>query len=108
MPQQQLQLPSNASTSNPPLHLQLHVQSNPNTNNRGTERFETFNLPTYSISTVECNKLNLHLGQVVNTQTSPIIVEHTNHEVSEPEPRDSTRTIEDESIQIPMKQQTPS
>ena len=57
---------------------------------------------------MKCNELNLWFGQVVNTQTSPIIVQHTNDEVSKLDPIDSTRTTRDESIQIPMKQQTPS
>lgn len=104
MPQQKLKLPSNASTSNPHLHPQLLVQSNPNPNNRGAQQVETLNLPAYSISTAKCNELNLRSGQVVNTQTLLIIVEHTNDEVSEPEPRDSTRATRDELIQIPMKQ----
>jgi len=59
MPQEQLQLPGNTPTSNPPLHPQLPVQSNPNPNNRGAQQVETLNLPAYSIATMECNELNL-------------------------------------------------
>lgn len=81
MPQQQLQLPSNASTSNPPLRPQLSIQSNPNPNNRGLNKLR-HNLPAYNIATAECNELNLRSGWVVNTQTSPIIVEHIDDEVS--------------------------
>ena len=45
---------------------------------------------------------------MLNTQTSPIIIEHIDDKVSEPEPIYSTRANGDESTQFPMKQQTPS
>ena len=93
IPQKQLQLPSNASTSNPPLHLQLLIQSNLNLSNRGTQKVETLNLPTYNISITKCSELNLPSSWVVNAKTSPIIVEHTNDEALEPEHRNSSRRI---------------
>ena len=53
---------------------------------------------------MECNELNLRSVRVVNTQTSSVIVEHTDDEVSEPE----QRTIGDQPAQIPIKKKPPS
>ena len=108
MPQQQLQILSNASTSNPPLSPQFPAQSNPKPNNRGAQWVETLNLPAYSIATMECNELNLWSGRVVNTHTSPIIVEHTDDEVSEPKPRNFAGAIGDELMKTPMEKKPPS
>lgn len=53
---------------------------------------------------MECNELNIQSSQVINTQNSPIIVEHIDDEVPEQEPRNSARTTGDESTQTPMEQ----
>jgi len=53
---------------------------------------------------MECNELNLRFGQVVNTRTSSIIVEHIDDEVLE----SKHRTIGDEPAHIPIKQEMPS
>lgn len=45
---------------------------------------------------------------MVNTQISPIIVEHINDQVLEPEPRNSTPITSDELMQTPIEQQPTS
>ena len=48
----------------------------------GVQQIEALNLPAYGINTLEWNELNLRSGQVVNTNTSPIIIEKTKGEFS--------------------------
>lgn len=57
---------------------------------------------------MECNEQNLRFGQVVNTHSSLIIIEHINDEASEQELRDFARTTRGDSPQAPMGQQPPS
>lgn len=63
-----LQLPSNIHKSSPPLHPQLHVQPNPNPDNKVVQQVETPILPTYCISHVECNEIQLCFERVDNTR----------------------------------------
>jgi len=65
MQQQQLQLPSNIPSSTP-LRPHIPIQPNPNPNNKGAQQSDTLNLPSYKISTTECNEINLRSGRVVN------------------------------------------
>ena len=54
-----------------PLCPQFPTQSNPNPNNKVVQQFKISSMPSYSISPLPCNNLNLRSGRVVE----PIVIE---------------------------------
>lgn len=83
MPQQQIQLPSNVPPGNQPSRPQLPIQPNPNPNNKGVHQTNTLNLPSYRISTTELYEMNFQLGQTINVQSPPVIIEQLDGEGKE-------------------------
>jgi hypothetical protein len=71
-----LPLPPNVLPSNPPLRPQLPIQTNPNLNNKAIQQIETPIFPTYCISPMECNIVQLISGRITNQATSLVIIEH--------------------------------
>jgi len=100
MQQQQLQLPSNIPLSTPP-RSQIPIQPNLNPNNKGVQQTTTLNLPSYRISTIECNEINLQSGRAVNGQTSQIIIEHISDEDPEPESQVAKNGSNQNSVKHP-------
>ena len=87
MPQQQLHFPSNVPLGNLAIRPQLPIQPNPNPNNKWVQQIDTLNLPSYNISTIGLNEINLRSGRVVNAPTSPIITKQFDSEDTELEQR---------------------
>ena len=64
----------------PSLHPQLPIQTNPNPNNKSVDQAETLNFPTYYISPDEYNEIYLCSGWIVDSTSSPIIIEQLEEE----------------------------
>ena len=65
----------NAPVTMLPLHPQLPIQTNPNPNNKSVQEAKTLNFLVYYIAPVKCNKIYLRSGQIVDSASSPIIIE---------------------------------
>ena len=54
--------------------------------------------PTYYISPIECNDINLQTGQVLNKGIPPIIIEHEEEEIQPLEVSDFVHTPVNNSV----------
>ena len=82
-----------------PLRPQLPIQTNPNPNNKSVQQAETLNFPTYYIAPIECNEIYLRSGWIVDSTSSPIIVEQPEEEnrtigMEQSRPEGPTATLE--------------
>lgn len=58
----------------------LPIQTNLNPNNKSVQQAKTPNFPAYYIAPFECNEIYLRSGKIVDSTSSPIVVEQPEEE----------------------------